>query len=289
MRTEIITQALTNEHEFRDIIGNKLNLYDFFVMSDSTQRLFLCVDMPTKCSVKGIYINSNSINTNNAKNCRLDIHDFMVVTDQIKATMPGLYTNAQSYVEQYKQNKLEEKNRPRDMHFILFSFIKRTDIINNLLNLKYKTNYRENSTEFSANDIENIKFAIKPFEYTFDYNYKIQSVKDGLNALKQKLDSSEEYYILTKDKTVVNLNEVKASNIKFFVNVDYYVDKRYVLYYDKPSKFSPNINIPFYISNDNYGSVNYKKHIDYGYYNKSQLTYFEYENIEKIFMEKNND
>jgi len=301
MRTEVITQAIENTYEFRDIVGSKLQKYDFFVMSfDKGQRLMLCVDFTSKFSVKGICINpaeknwnSKPIDKNNAYNCRLDINSFMIVTNQIKATMPELYNNTKQYIETYEKKKIENKNKPKDVNFILFSFLTNTEIINNLLNTQYQTdNWESQIKSFSSYEINEIEFAINVFNYKFKYNNKIQTVKDALEELKTRT-LADMFYILTNDGEFVKLTETKANKLKYFVILDDYINNNFTLYYLKKTILNEGIcQMPFYlvdINKNRYGRDNMerivKRNIDYSYYNQTQTKYFERDNIKKVFDE----
>ena len=302
MRTELLTQAFENKYEFRDIVGSKLQKYDFFVMSfDKGQRLMLCVDFTSKFSVKGICINpaeknwnSKPVDANNAYNCRLDINSFMIVTDQVKFAMPELYNNMKQYIEKYEQKKAENKNKPKDVNFIVFSFLTNSEIINNLMNISYQTAEWGSTAKKIANyEINEIEFAISVFTYEFKYDYKIQSIKDAFERLKSNT-LADTFYILTNDGTFVKAVDAKPNKLKYFVVVDDYIQNNSILYYIKKMVLTEGLNMPFYLSNirngrfgfdDEPSTIYIKRNIDYSYYNQNQTKYFERDKIKKVFDE----
>ena len=297
MRTEVITQAIENKYEFRDIVGSKLQKYDFFVMSfDKGQRLMLCVDFTSKFSVKGICINpaeknwnSKPIDKNDAYNCRLDINSFMIVTDQVKYTMPELYNNTKQYIESYEKKKIENKNKPKDVNFILFSFLTNDEIVNNLSSIKYRDDeWGSVDKPFKPYEINEIEFAINVFNYKFKYNNKIQSIKDAFETLKNNTLANT-FYILTNDGTFVKLIDAKPNKLKYFTILDEYISSKSILYYIKKTILTEGLILPFYLNKcRNYINeiVSYiKRNINHDYYNQLQTKYFERDKIKKIFDE----
>lgn len=297
MRTEVITQAIENKYEFRDIVGSKLQKYDFFVMSfDKGQRLMLCVDFTSKFSVKGICINpaeknwnNKPIDKNNAYNCRLDINSFMIVTNQVKFTLPELYNNTKQYIDSYEKKKIENKNKPKDVNFIVFSFLTNNEIVNNLSNIKYHNNeWGSVDRSFKPYEINEIEFAINVFNYKFKYNNKIQSIKDAFETLKTNTLANT-FYILTNDGTFVKLIDAKPNKLKYFTILDQYISSKSILYYVKKMILTEGLILPFYLSEcRNYSDeiISYiKRNIDFSYYNQLQTKYFERDKVKKIFDE----
>lgn len=297
MRTEVITQAIENKYEFRDIVGSKLQKYDFFVMSfDKGQRLMLCVDFTSKFSVKGICINpaeknwnNKPIDKNDAYNCRLDINSFMIVTNQVKSTLPELYNNTKQYIDSYEKKKIENKNKPKDVNFIVFSFLTNNEIVNNLSNIKYHNNeWGSVDRSFKPYEINEIEFAINVFNYKFKYNNKIQSIKDAFETLKTNTLANT-FYILTNDGTFVKLIDAKPNKLKYFTILDQYISSKSILYYVKKMILTEGLILPFYLSEcRNYSDeiISYiKRNIDFSYYNQLQTKYFERDKVKKIFDE----
>lgn len=285
MRTEIITQAFTNNNEFRDIVGKKLQLYDFLVVNVYiSQHLLFCVELLTKCSVRAIHINSNSkyIST-----YRLDTRPFMIVTDQIKYGMSELYSKIQTYIDMYEKKKLEKKIAPKDVNFVLFSFVNREIINSNLTNMKVARNKWSNNEcdPITLNDINNIKFAIEPSFYNFSYNRKVESVKAALNNIINEYANVDDLYILTKDNTFIKVKDVKkASSLKLVAYIPEYILKHRTLYYDKSSVDSKSSY--YYTSNKSITNLLYKYYTDDSYYCRDQISYFDYDKMLDIFNNK---